>query len=84
MSVHACQGKTLGQIAALGKTRERIEILMTHNFLAIHNLTKEFSERFIDLEFLRERLKDSKRRDIPGILSSMSEIEARCSLRRAI
>lgn len=81
---HACKGRTLRQIAALGKTRERIEILMTHNFMAIRNVTKEFSERFIDLNFLRERLKDSKRTDIPGILRSLSEIEARYSLRQAV
>jgi len=79
----SCKGRTLGQIAAFGKTRERIEILMTHNFLAIYNITKEFSERSIDLEFLRERFKGNKRRYISEILRDMSKIEAMCLMKKA-
>ncbi|MFZ4440996.1 MAG: hypothetical protein ACOYOS_21500 [Syntrophales bacterium] len=78
----ACKGKTLCQIAALGR-KETMTILMTHNYLAIENLCKEFEKEPVHLDFLRKRFKNSNRRDIPKILCSMSEIEAMCSMRQA-
>jgi tRNA-guanine family transglycosylase len=69
----SCKGRTLAQIAAL-KKREKMTVLVTHNYLAIQNLCGEF-------RYLRERLKGSKRPDIKRILRCMSEIETLCSMK---
>ena len=73
----ACKGKALGQIAALDK-KERMKILLTHNYQAIQDLCKEFGEASFDLQYLEKRLSGSKRRDIKKILRCMSEIETMC------
>jgi len=60
--------------------KERMAILMTHNYLAIRNLSREFGEAVVDSQYLEKRLKRSKRRDIKRILRCMSEIETMCSM----
>lgn len=71
----SCNGMTLGQIAALER-KERKKVLMTHNYLAIQNLCKEFGEAPVDAQYLAPRFKRSKRRDIKRIIRCMSEIES--------
>jgi hypothetical protein len=73
----SCNGINLGQIAVLDR-KERMKILMTHNYLAIQNLCKEFGEAPVDLQYLEKRLAGSKRSDIKKILRNMSEIETMC------
>ena len=75
----SCKGRTLGQIAALER-KESTKILVTHNFIAIQNLTKEFGEAIFDLQYLEKRLSKSNRRDIKKILYCMSEIECMCRM----
>ena len=43
----------LGQIAALDR-KERMKILVTHNYLAVQNLSKEFGEAPVDAQYLEE------------------------------
>jgi hypothetical protein len=73
----SCNGKNLGQIAALDR-KERMKILVTHNYLAVQNLSKEFGGAAVDAQYLKKRLAGSKRRDIKKILRNMSEIEEMC------
>jgi hypothetical protein len=73
----SCQGRNLGQIAAMER-KERMEVLVTHNYLAIQNLSREFGETTANAAYLEKRLSGSKRRDIKRILKCMSEIEAMC------
>ena len=75
----SCEGRTLGQLASMDR-KERMAILMTHNYLAIRNLSREFGEAVVDSQYLEKRLKRSKRRDIKRILRCMSEIETMCSM----
>jgi len=74
----SCKGRTLGQFAALQR-KERMPILMTHNFMAIQNLCKKFGETSFDVQYLEKHLAVSKRKDIKIILRCMSEIETMCS-----
>jgi len=68
---------TLGQIAALDR-KERMKILVTHNYLATQNLCKEFGEAAVDAQYLKKHLAESKRRDVKKIIRCMSEIEEMC------
>lgn len=73
----SCNGMNLGQIAALDR-KDRMKILVTHNYVATQNLCKEFGEAAVDAPYLKKRLAGSKRRDIKNILRDMSEIEELC------
>lgn len=73
----SCNDRSLGQIAALER-KERMKILVTHNYLATQNLCKEFGEARVDAQYLKKRLAGSKRRDIKRILRDISEIEEMC------
>lgn len=73
----SCNGMNLGQISSLDR-KERMKILVTHNYLAVQNLSKEFGKAPVDAQYLKKRLAGSKRRDIKKILRDMSEIEEMC------
>lgn len=75
----SCQGMTIKQVSAVER-KERTRILRTHNFLAIQNFCKEFGEASFDVQYLENRLRKSKRRDLKNILNCMSEIESICSV----
>jgi len=75
----SCQGMTLGQLSAIGRI-ERTRILRTNNYLAIQNICKEFGEASFDVQYLENRLRKSKRRDLKNIINCMSEIETICSV----
>ena len=74
----SCRGMTLGEIAALDR-KDRMKILLTHNYLAVQNICKQFGDASFDRKYLEKHLRQSKRRDIQRILKCMSEIEELCS-----
>jgi tRNA-guanine family transglycosylase len=76
---NSCEGKTLGKIAALGR-KERMKILVTHNYLATQSLCNKFGNAHVDPRYLEKHLSESKRNDIKSILKCMSEIEEMCSI----
>lgn len=75
----SCKGKTLRKIAALDR-KERMKILITHNYLAIQGISKMFGSAPFDTQYLQEHLSDSKRKDKKRILKCMTEIEEFCSI----
>jgi tRNA-guanine family transglycosylase len=70
----SCEGKTLEQISLLDR-KDKMKILVTHNYLAVQNLSKNFGERPFDYQYLKKHLHECKRSDIKRILKCMTEIE---------
>ena len=68
----------LGQIAALDR-KDRMKILLTHNYLAVQNICKKFGETSFDRKYLEKHLYGNKRKYIKKILDWMFEIEKMCS-----
>ncbi len=78
-SCRSCAGRTLRQIANIDK-KERIKMLMTHNYIAVKNLCNMFEKTSISSRYLKRHLNGSRRSDKSRILQHMSEIEKMCSI----
>lgn len=78
-SCMSCKGRTLKQIFNLDR-KERMNILTTHNYLAVRKLCNKFGRASVNSQYIKKHLGGSKRSDKEKILRDMSEIEKMCSI----